>query len=622
MMKRLWAKRWARLLTAALVLTAVSGTLSVLVGPQRIQAAALVYWQRALRGAGIGGPETESNMVYWCPMHPQIKRSQSGTCPICNMALAELEGGEVEIPDALTLTGQQVLQAAVATEPVVRRRLYREIDTTGRLDYDERLLANITSWIKGKSRIDKLNVNFEGQHVEIGTVMAELYSPQLLTAQQEYLIQLPANSSRSGSDTRSGSPNGLRIGRINLLESARQKLLYQGLTAAQINLLASTGTVSDRIPISAPISGTVIQRHVQEGDWVQEGESLFQVANLKHLWLFADLYEEELPLVKLGQTVTLSVQSRAGESFEGEVSFIDPKVQAETRTARVRIEVPNPKGQLMPGMYARVRFKVELPETLAVPAGAVLWSGQRRVVLVKTGEGTFEPREVRLGAKWLYPILDEPRVTQNLEFGADRQRYHQVLGGLQPGDDVVTAGAFLLNAESQFQSILTKTLAPASRSATLEEAIGEPLAERLRTVLDAYYKLSHTLADDELQAVSGRAESLAQVLSALAGQAEQEQASGLAEEAERLAQFTEDFTGDGLKNLHEARVGFGRISRGLVKLLAENGGQTLLGKDLFLFRCGMAKVGYENWLWWSREKLNPYMGKKMLDCGTQLSAFE
>ena len=122
--------------------------------------------------------------------------------------------------------------------------------------------------------------------------------------------------------------------------------------------------------------------------------------------------------------------------------------------------------------------------------------------------------------------------------------------------------------------------------------------------------------------VSGRAESLAQVLSALAQQAEQEQASGLAEEAKRLARFTQDFTEQQPKDLHEARVGFGRISRGLVKLLADNGGQTLLGKDLFLFRCGMAKVGYENWLWWSREKLNPYMGQRMPGCGTELKSLE
>ncbi len=450
-MKRPW---WKRLLVSTILLillASAAGTVVAVAGLDRSKQSGQEAWNAALVWAGLGEQDEESGTIYWCPMHPQIKKKEPSTCPICNMALVPLEAGASDQPPThLALTVRQVQQAGVVTEPVLRRPLQRTIDTTGRVEIDERRLAKITSWIPGKSRIVDLRVNYTGIHVNQGEIMAELYSPELISAQSEYLIARNAES-RLTSRRFSTSDDGL-------VESSRQKLVYWGLTPAQIDRLAQTGQALDRIPISAPIGGTVLTRKVQEGEYVSEGELLFEVADLSELWLIADVYEDELPLVQIGQPVAITVRGLPGETVEGKVAFIDPVVQSASRTVRVRIDIKNADGRLKPGMYARAQIRKELPEQLAVPAGAVLWSGQRSVVLVKRGEGTFEPREVKLGQQWLYPVSKEDQDGRGLEFGSDQRRYHEVLAGLKPGDPVVTSGAFLLNAESQFQSVLTKML--------------------------------------------------------------------------------------------------------------------------------------------------------------------
>lgn len=565
-------------------------------------------WTKAAAWAGLAEPEQTDGTVYWCPMHPGVKRTDPNQpCPVCNMALVPLEGDASEgPPEQLTLTARQVQQAGVEYQSVVRRKLYREIDTTGRLDYDERRLAKITSWVRGKSRIDTLHVDFTGARVEKGELLAKLYSPELIIAQREYLL---AQKNRSE--------------RFDLLGSARQKLLDQGMRPEEIDRLAETGEVQDRVPIHAPIGGTVIKRRVQEGEYVGEGDVLFEIADLSHLWLYADVYENELSLVHEGQEATISVSNFPGETFEGTVAFIDPMVQRDTRTVRVRIEAANPDRLLKPGMYARVQLRKQMGQKLAVPAGAVLWSGQRQVAIVRAGEGVFQPHEIRIDRTWAYPSTGGYQPGGKLEFGADRVRYHPVLAGLNPGEEVVTHGTFLLNAESQFQSVLTKMLPPQSESATLEEAVGAPLAEAIRNTLDAYFGLSGALAEDDLAAVPERAKAIHTTAAALADEAaDTAEKPELAGQAERLAEVARGLASNKPEDLHAARVGFGRISRNLVDLLAENGGQTLLGQDVFVFRCGMAKVGYENWLWWSPEKHNPYMGRRMPKCGTRLSTLQ
>lgn len=405
-----------------------------------------------------------------------------------------------------------------------------------------------------------------------------------------------------------------------MLRSAQQKLKYQGLTPSQIDHLATTREIQDRIAITAPVSGTVIKRNVQEGQYVAEGDVLFEITDLSTLWLFADVYEDELPLVKVGTPVELSVSNLPGETFAGKVAFIDPMVRPATRTVPVRIDVDNRDGKLMPGMFARVRIQHEFPETLAVPEDAVLWSGERAVVILKQGDGAFRPTEIRTGQKWLYE--NGAKQASDLGFGDGKLRYHQVLDGLAAGDEVVTSGAFLLNAESQFQSVLTKMLPPTSQRATLEQVVGEQVASGLRQVLDTYYQLSAALADDKIGEVNQRLAALAAASLSLASTASNEVDGTLSSDAKTFADLMGDLSNSPVQDAIDARTRFGRISHELTKLLTDHGGKTLFGNDLFQFECGMAKVGYERWLWWSPEIHNPYMGQKMLNCGTKLDVLQ
>ncbi len=402
-MKRSLFWRFARFVLVLILLGGIAGGTVAVAGLDRVKASGLSAWRSVLTWAGLERHAGESDTTYWCPMHPQIKRDKPDICPICNMALVPLEAGASDRPPThLTLTVRQVQQAGVVTKPVLPRRLQRTIDTTGRVEIDERRLAKIASWIPGKSRIVDLRINYTGLRVEKGDVMAELYSPELISAQSEYLLASKAQS-------RMSNRRASTVGNGGLVQSARQKLLYWGMTSDQIDHLAQTGEVLDRVSIEAPIGGTVHRLAVQEGQYVEEGDLLFEVVDLSKLWLIADIYEDELPLVELGQPVAISVRGLPGETFEGNVAFIDHMVQQDSRTVRVRIDLDNAGHRLKPGMYARAQLRKTFDDVLAVPANAVLWSGQRSVVLVRQGEGTFEPREVTLGQEWLYPVSEADR---------------------------------------------------------------------------------------------------------------------------------------------------------------------------------------------------------------------
>jgi len=295
-------------------------------------------------------------------------------------------------------------------------------------------------------------------------------------------------------------------------------------------------------------------------------------------------------------------------------------VDPATRTVAVRINVSNENRKLMPGMFARVKLRRQFPSVLAVPESAVLWSGERSVAILRSGEGTFRPVEIETGRKWLYET-SAPK-TKPIGFGEGNVRFHEVTAGLAPGDEVVTAGAFLLNSESQFQSVLAKMLPPASERASLKEVLGQPLADALRSLLEAYYELSGALAEDRINAVPAKLDALEQAAAQLVSTASDADAARLASDADAFQSLLSSLSVKPVDNAEDARTRFGRISHSLTQLLEKHGGKTLFGKELYQFECGMANVGYERWLWRTPQIYNPYMGQRMLQCGRKLDQLE
>jgi Cu(I)/Ag(I) efflux system membrane fusion protein len=361
---------------------------------------------------------------YTCPMHPSVRQSGPGPCPICGMDLVavsrgEAAGGELAIgADALRSIG-------VETDAIQRVPVTSEIRAVGRVAFDETRYEDVT--VKFAGYIERLHVEETGRPVRRGQILFTLYSPELYAAQREYLTALA--SQRAARST--GAPDRADY----LVDAARQKLRLWDLSEEQIRAVAEKGEPVRAIPVFSPASGYVMEKDVVQGGAVQPGMRLFRIAALDRVWVEAEVYESELPRVRTGQRAVVTLPYQPGVELRGRVSLVYPALSPETRTGRVRIEVPNRTGAggplLKPEMYADVVLQAPDREILAVPASAVLYTGPRRLVFLDLGEGRFRQQEVRLGAK----VGDA----------------FEVLAGLQEGDRVVTSGNFLIDAESRLR---------------------------------------------------------------------------------------------------------------------------------------------------------------------------
>jgi Cu(I)/Ag(I) efflux system membrane fusion protein len=303
----------------------------------------------------------------------------------------------------------------VKIEEVKQAPLTLAVRAVGMVKYDETKLADVSlkvrGWIRG------LKVDATGQPVKKGAVLFHLYSPELLAAQQEYLVALR---------TRNGDASD------PLVRAARQRLRLWDIPEAEIDAVARRGEPTETLPIRAPATGYVIEKNVVEGAAVEPGMRLYRIAALDRVWIEAQIYESDLPHVKVGQKVDITLPFVPGKKFEGRISYVYPYLQPGTRTGQVRIALPNPGGELKPEMYADVSFEVNLGERLQVPASAVIYTGPRRLVFVDLGEGRLRPREVKLGQR-----------------AGDA---FEVVEGLEVGERVVTSGNFLIAAESRLRS--------------------------------------------------------------------------------------------------------------------------------------------------------------------------
>ncbi|HYN15962.1 MAG TPA: efflux RND transporter periplasmic adaptor subunit [Terriglobales bacterium] len=374
----------------------------------------------------------QRKILYWYdPMHPRYKSDKPGTAPDCGMTLVPKYADENATANmaagTVTIAANKQQLIGVRTATVRREALTRSVRTTGQLTADETKIAHVH--VKVTGFIDKVFVDYVGQLVAKGQPLFTLYSPDLVATQEEYLIAKRGEKALSGSQFPEVSQ-----GSQSLLRSARERLKLWDISDDQIKRLDETGEVSHTLTFYSPIRGFVMDRKAFPQTAVNPDTELYTVSDLSTIWVNADVYEYEVPYVKVGQTALMQLSYYAGKAYTGKITYIYPTVDPVSRTVKVRIEFPNPKFELKPQMFASVDLKINYGNQIVVPQEAVLDSGNRQYVFVAHGGGAFEPRMVQIGAK-----LDGKAV---------------VLSGLKPGETVVTSGNFLIDSESRLKSAM------------------------------------------------------------------------------------------------------------------------------------------------------------------------
>lgn len=376
-------------------------------------------------------PSGEREVLYWYdPMHPDYKSDKPGIAPDCGMELVPKYADEVEAlkdhpAGTVMLSPQKQQLIGVRTAEVRHEHLTHTIRTVGRIEADETRIARVHVKISGW--VEKVYVDFVGKLVRKGEPLFTLYSPELVSTQQEFLI------AQRGERYLSDSPYPeVAGGAQSLLRSARGRLRLWDISEQQIRELEETGQVRRTMTLYSPIDGFVLHRNVFEQVYVEPKTALYEIADLSSVWVYVDIYEYELPYVRLGQPASMRLSYLQGKSYSGRVTYIYPTLDPKTRTARVRLEFANPEFELKPDMFADVELRADYGTHLVVPAEAVLDSGVRQIVFVAKPGGFFEPREVQVGAR----IEDR----------------YIILHGLKPGEIVVTSGNFLIDSESRLSS--------------------------------------------------------------------------------------------------------------------------------------------------------------------------
>ncbi len=393
--------------------------------------------------------------LYTCGMHPQIVQDHPGNCPVCGMKLTPVrKPADAAAPSSGIVIDPATIQTmGLRTGTVTRGPLRRTIRTVANVDYDETGLADVTTKYKGW--IEKLYVDATGALVNPGDPLFSIYSPELYSAQTEYLAALAASSNSPGGYGRS------------LLDSARTKLRFYDISDAQIRELDTAHEPKKSLTISAPISGFVTEKMVVSGQMVEAGMKLYRLAELGIVWVYAQIYEQDLASVQLGQEAVMILSYLPDRKFRGRVTYVYPTVDDKTRTARVRMEFHNPGYFLKPGMFATVELECNLePSVLLVPDSSVLRSGHKNTVFVALPGGRFEARTVSLGLQ-------------------AQDSMDQVLAGLSEGERIVTSGQFLLDSESQLREAIDKMsgsaqTTPGQTSAAVQSlALSEGRAEQV-----------------------------------------------------------------------------------------------------------------------------------------------
>lgn len=386
--------------------------------------------------------ETQTKkVIYRCPMHPQYTSDQPGQCPICGMDLVKVEeepssphsanSGEHEhsatgTPQGMgmiSLSEEKIRLIGVKTVPAKFERIEKTIRASATISYDERKVSKIQSKVQGW--VEKLYVNYTGQYVKRGAPLLEVYSPDLVSAQEEYLLAFKNYKLLENAD------EAIRQGAVDMLEASRRRLKYWDISEWQIKKLESEGKPFKTLTLHSPATGYVIQKSVERGMEINPGMDLYTVVDLSRIWAIANVQQVDMRFVKKGMEASFISDVYPDKKFVGKITYIAPSLDADTRTVRVRLEISNLQLQLKPQMSGEVIISVYFEPSVIVPASAVMDTGDRRIVFVETSPGHFMPREIKLGAR--------------------TSEYAQVLSGLEEGELVVVNGNFLLDSESRLK---------------------------------------------------------------------------------------------------------------------------------------------------------------------------
>jgi len=364
--------------------------------------------------------ETEAtNQMWTCSMHPQIMQPEPGDCPICGMDLIPAETSTEGLEaDQFKLSTNAMALANIQTTVIGNSNVAdNTIKLSGKIVENEKANAVQVSYFSG--RIERLNVSFTGEKIRKGQLLATIYSPELFAAQQELLTAASIKESQPA-----------------LYKAVRNKLKLWKLSEKQISQIESSGKVTENFPVYATVSGTVSEKMVEQGDYIKQGQPLLKIANLNTVWANFDVYENQINLFKVGQEVSITTNAYPNKEFKVKVSFIDPILNTSTRTVTLRTVLNNTSNIFKPGMFVEGKIKglkMSTEESITIPATAILWTGKRSVIYIKSNpeEPVFEMREVTLGNK----------MGENYE----------VISGLSIGDEIVTNGTFTVDAAAQLQ---------------------------------------------------------------------------------------------------------------------------------------------------------------------------
>lgn len=550
--------------------------------------------------------------IWTCSMHPQIQQDKPGKCPICGMDLIPMNeaGGTSEEAGQFTvsLTDAAMKIAEVSVSRIEKKSPYKEVYLPGKVQADERRIAELTARYPG--RIEKLNVNFTGQKVSKGEVLARIYSPELVTAQKEMFEAMKYRETNP-----------------KYYEAVRNKLKLWDLSEEQIDEIAGSGEVMFYFNVLSPLSGTVTMRHVSQGDYVREGTPLFEVIDLSHVWVIFDAYETDLPWIRRRDKINFTIKSIPDREFESTVTFIDPVINPMTRVAGVRAELNNRGDMLKPEMLVSGVLKAMLPgnkEELVVPKSAILWTGKRAVVYVKTGDrdNLFQYREIDLGA--------------------EAGDYYVVDSGLQEGDWVASNGVFKIDAAAQLRgekSMMNPEggkvsmahnhgnmdMSSSADTGEMKEMDGDMESEtpstssvdpafldQLTQVYDKYLAYKNALVQSDpskaQQALNAMKKALDETdMSLLSGNAHRSWMESLS----KIKGAMNTLAGRG--GLEQLRRALAPISEALYQSIKQFGIQH---NTIYYQYCPMA-IGNQGAYWLSEEKdiNNPYFGETMLKCG-------